>query len=243
MNLRQLRRDTIKQVLSSRASSTVKRYLTKIEKFFNWSWKKCITVELPYDSIVAAMYLSEHIILAYSALKWLHTLIPENNLRENDLCRNIVESSKRSKSKPITKKTPISADIIKQIIDKYATPDCTLKKLRIATICTAGFAGFLRFNEISNILLTHLTFEDGCMSIFIPRSITDIYRERNIVYINRIHNKYCPVNLVIRYVNAAGIDFKSNLPLFRSVSYHRSLIKFVFYSQFWIILHDVPGDL
>ena len=60
------------------------------------------------------------------------------------------------------------------------------------------------------------------MSIFIPRSETDIYREGNTVYINRLHNKYCPVNLVIRYIETAGIDFKSNLPLFRSVSYHRS---------------------
>ena len=60
------------------------------------------------------------------------------------------------------------------------------------------------------------------MSIFIPRSKTDIYREGNIVYIDRLHNKYCPVNLVIRYIETAGIDFKPTLPLFRSVSYHRS---------------------
>ena len=30
------------------------------------------------------------------------------------------------------------------------------------------------------------------------------------------------MNLVIRYIETAGIDFKSTLPLFRSVSYHRS---------------------
>ena len=139
-----------------------KLLLAELKKFFDWSRKNGITVDLPYDSIVAAMYLSElskqtessaSVIMAYSALKWLHTLFPENNPLENDLCRNIVESAKRSKSKPVTKKTPITADIIKQIIDKYATPGSNLKDLRIATICTVGFAGFLRFNEISNICL------------------------------------------------------------------------------------------
>ena len=130
MILQEHRREAIKQVLTSRAYSTVKKYLAELKKFFNWSRKNGITVDLPYDSIVAAMYLSEFskqtessasVILAYSALKWLHTLFPENNPLENDLCRNIVESAKRSKSKPVTKKTPITADIIKQIIDKYAT--------------------------------------------------------------------------------------------------------------------------
>ena len=231
MILQEHRPEAIKQVLTSRANSTIKKYLAELKKLFNCSRKNGITVDLPYDSIVAAMYLSKFskqtessasVILAYSALKWLHTLFPENNPLENDLCRNIVESAKRSKSKPVTKKTPITADIIKQIIDKYATPGSNLKDLRIATICTVGFAGFLRFNQISNILLTHLTFVGGYMSIFIPRSKTDIYREGNIVYINRLHNKYCPVNLVIRYIETAGIDFKSTLPLFRSVSYHRS---------------------
>ncbi|XP_068727480.1 uncharacterized protein [Montipora capricornis] len=231
--LQEHRREAIEQVLTSRDNSTVKKYLAELKKFFNWSRKNGITVDLPYDSIVAAMYLSEFskqtessasVILAYSALKWLltYTLFPENNPLETDLCRNIVESSKRSKSKPVTKKTPITADIIKQIINEYATPGSNLKDLRISTICTVGFAGFLRFNEISNILPTHLTFMGGYMSIFIPSSKTDIYREGNIVYIDRLHNKYGPVNLVIRYIETAGIEFKSTLPLFRSVSYHRS---------------------
>ena len=128
-----------------------KEISSRVKKFFNWSRKNGITVDLPYDSIVAAMYLLEFskqtessasVVLAYSALKWLHTLFPMNNPLENDLCRNIVESANRSKNKPITKKTPITADIIKQIIDKYATPGSNLKDLRIATICTVGFAGF-----------------------------------------------------------------------------------------------------
>ena len=77
------------------------------------------------------------------------------------------------------KRTPISADIIKLIIDNVAGPQSSLKHLRIAT-CTLGFAGFLRYNELCNILPSHLNFYDTYMTIFIPFSKTDVYREGNI---------------------------------------------------------------
>ena len=51
------------------------------------------------------------------------------------------------------------------------------------------------------------------MTILIPRSKIDVYCEGKIVYINSIDSKYCPVNLVKKYIKAAGISFESNLPL------------------------------
>ena len=59
------------------------------------------------------------------------------------------------------------------------------------------------------------------MTIFIPRSKTDVYREGNIVYINGVDNKYCPVNLVKKYMKAASISLDSNLPLFRLLIHYK----------------------
>ena len=59
------------------------------------------------------------------------------------------------------------------------------------------------------------------MTIFIPRSKTDVYCEGNIVYINGVDNKYFPVNLVKKYMKAASISFDSNLPLFRPLIYYK----------------------
>ena len=86
---------------------------------------------------------SGSLILVCSALKWLHTLVPVSNTFDNDFCCNILESAQRISGKPVSKKTALSADIIKLIIDSYAGPQCILKHLRIVTICTSGFAGFL----------------------------------------------------------------------------------------------------
>ena len=161
------------------------------------------------------------VVLTFCALKWLHTFLLMNNPLKNELCWNFMESAKRSKCKPITKKKPLSVDMIKEIIDRYAGPDCNLKELRIAAICSLGFAGFLRFDEVSNMSVKHLEFHENYMSIFIPPSKTDVYREGNIVYINPINNKYCPVDLTMRFVSIAGTDLKSDLPLFHRVIFHK----------------------
>ena len=59
------------------------------------------------------------------------------------------------------------------------------------------------------------------MTISIPRSKTDVYREGNIVYVNSVDSEYCPVNLVKKYMTAAGTSSESNLPLFRPLIYYK----------------------
>ena len=151
--LKQLKQVVIKQLLTSRAncSSTAKRYISEIRKFVCWCQGFGVEVQLPFDCVTIAMYLSQcfqqsnssaSLTLVCSAIKWFHTFVPVNNPLDNNFCRNILESAKRCSGKPVSKKTPLSADIIKLIIDSYAGPQCSLKHLRIATICTLGFAGF-----------------------------------------------------------------------------------------------------
>ena len=68
-----------------------------------------------------------------------------------------------------------------------------LKDLRIAALCTLGFAGSFRFSELSNILCKHIVFLEDHINIFVPHSKTDVYREGNVVYIAKTLSKYCPV--------------------------------------------------
>ena len=188
--LKERKQVVIKQLLTSRASSTVKRYILEIRKFCCRCQQFGIEVQLPFDCVTIAIYLSQcfqqsnssaSLTLVYSAIKWLHTFVPVSNPLDNDFCRNILESAKRISGKPVSK-TPLTANIIKRIIDSYAGPQCSLKHLRIATICTLGFAGLLRYCELCNILPSHLNFYYTYMTIFIPCSKTDVYCEGNIVH-------------------------------------------------------------
>ena len=153
VKLKERKEVVIKQLLTSRASSTIKRYILEIRKFFCWRQGFSLEVQLSFDCVTMAIYLSQcfhqsnssaSLTLAYSAIKWLHTFVPVSNPLDNDFCRNILESAKRISDKPVSKKTPLSADIMKLIIDSYVGPQCSLRHLRMATICTLTFAGFLR---------------------------------------------------------------------------------------------------
>ena len=105
--------------------------------------------------------------------------------------------------------------IIRSIIDRHGSEEASVKDLRIAAICSLGFAGFLRFNELSNIQPKHLTFCNGFVEIFVLGSKTDVYRDGNYVYIAKLEGKYCPVAIQGRYIETAKLDLSSHLSLFR----------------------------
>ena len=96
--LKESRRQVMDQMLRSRRTSTTKRYLVEIKKFFKLSRANGIEIDLPYESSITAIYIvdveksvkcSHSVVLAFSALKWLHSFIPVTNPLDNNLCRNI----------------------------------------------------------------------------------------------------------------------------------------------------------
>ena len=100
--------------------------------------------------------------------------------------------------------------------------EASLKDLRIAAVSSLGFPGFFRFNELANIQQKRLTFCDGFVKNFVSRSKTDVYREGNCVYIAKLENKYCPLAILRKYIEAANLDLSSRLPLFRPLTKNKS---------------------
>ena len=68
----------------------------------------------------------------------------------------------------------------------------------------------------------HLTFCDGFVKIFVPKSTADVYRDGNYVYIAKLEGKYYPVAILRRYIEAANLNLSSHLPLFRPLTRNRS---------------------
>ena len=218
-----------KCLLSSRANSTVKKYLKEINKFLLWCRTRKIAVLLPFSSPVVTLYLfgldqqlrsPAAMVFVHAVLKWFHSFVPDDgpNPLDNDCCKNLIDCAKRTRSKPVHKKKPVHPAIIRSIIDRHGTEEASLKDLRIAATSSLGFAGFFRFNELANIQPKHLTFCHGFVKIFVPGSKTDVYREGNYVYIAKLENKYCQVAILHRYIEAANLDLSSHLPLFRPLT-------------------------
>ena len=92
-------------------------------------------------------------VLAHAALKWFHSFVPDDgpNPLDNACCKNLIECDKRTRSNPVCKEKPVDPTIIRSISDRHGSEDASVKDLRITAICSLGFAGFFRFNELSNI--------------------------------------------------------------------------------------------
>ena len=111
-------------ILQSRANSTTKAYLRIVERFLEWCKSKKLIVQLPFSVSTVSLYLfeihqsyaSSALIQAHATLKWLHSFVPslDRNRLDSECCKNIIESAKRIKSKPVAKKKPFSSQIIKK---------------------------------------------------------------------------------------------------------------------------------
>ena len=101
---------------------------------------------------------------------------------------------------------PVFIHMVETIVAKYGKIDADLKDLRISVIVLLGFAGSFRFKGLANIRTSHIEFAYNHMSIFIPSSKTDVYRDGNKTVIARRGNVTCPVNMVLRYMSAAKMD-------------------------------------
>ena len=118
-------RQILSEMLQSRANSTTKAYLRVIKRFLGWCKSKKLIFQLPFSVSTVSLNLFEihqsyassaSLIQAHATLKWLHSFVPslDRNPLDSEFCKNIIESAKRIKSKPVAKKKPFSSHIIKK---------------------------------------------------------------------------------------------------------------------------------
>ena len=140
-------------------------------------------------------------------IRWAHNLFGLSNPCESNLVKVILESAKRSLSRPIVKKEPVTPDMIFHMCQKYASVYASLSDLRTAAICVTSYAGFLRFNELAYLRCCDVKFCDHkYVELFIAKSKTDMYRKGNVVILAKTGHITCPFGLLNRYVQVAGID-------------------------------------
>jgi hypothetical protein len=140
---------------------------------------------LPRSELHVALYLQylmgtvKHhntIESVFYGIKWAHTTAGLSDPCEADIVRSIVEASIREINRPIKKKEPLTADLMKLLFLIFNTVNCTLKELRLIVICALSYTGFLRYDELSNIKANNITFHEEYVDIFIVKSKTDCYR-------------------------------------------------------------------
>lgn len=149
-------------LLSSKSDSTNITYFNAFNR-----WKTFINSQghcaLPASSIHVALYLthllengsSQHPVnLAIYGIKWAHDIVGMPDPTKNSFVSSLQEAARRKASRPVQRKEPISKEMIIELCNKFE--ECNdILIVRNMLMILFGFAGFLRFDEISA-----LTFGD-----------------------------------------------------------------------------------
>lgn len=223
----------VEQLLSSKANSSVKKYVSQYRCFSVYLKSKGVILVLPCDSLLVSEYLSylnetkrsyAVVLSAFCALKWVHDLIPhgaQGNPVDTALNHNLVQASKRMFSRPVNKKEPITPDMIRRICVKFAHEGSNLSGLRTALLFVLGFNGLFRINELLDLQASDILVHDDHLEINVRSSKTDQFRQGNKVFIAKSGGVTCPHSLLSRYFSAASIDLNSSAYIFRTLQPHR----------------------
>jgi len=114
------------------------------------------------------------------------------------------------------KKEPFTVEMLRAIVTD-AMEERSLADIRLASACLLAFAGFLRYDEVSNIRPCDIKFEAEHITILIPKSKGDQFRQGDEVVIAKTQSITCPVAMLDRYMSIGKIPKESKLFLFRPI--------------------------
>ena len=103
-----------------------------------------------------------------------------------------------------------------QTIVRVAGPSPSLTEVRLLAICLVAFAGFLRSDELTRLRCKDVTFNEDGMVINAVSSKTDQFREGASLVIARTGTPTCPVSMMQKYFNMAGLSHTAD-KLFRGI--------------------------
>ena len=216
-----------KYLLASKSYNTVKKYFYSFRRWQDFCVSKNYK-SLPAQHIHVAIYITElldsqcsvqTVSAAVYSIKWAHAIKGLEDPTNNAFVRNLLESAKRLRGRKTIKKDIVSSEMIIELCDNYADSS-DLASIRDLSMITLGYAGFLRFDEMSNIKCNDISFCADYVRIEITKSKTDQYRSGNEVLISKGCSSAYPYSMLERYMSLAGLNTESDdflyKPLFRS---------------------------
>ncbi len=218
-------------VIFAKSEGTVMAYFYKCRQFLSWLESQRIPLVLPFSEQVLAIYLShikshsnsDSVLISTAAsLRWLHSLV---NVKRNPLdapiIQHVIVSGRRELHHPPAQKQPISLSQVKAIIDLFVGPEASLLELRSACYVSLKYALLFRHNEIAGMKANHLSelANKKGISIFIPKSKTDVFKDGSTAFLCDTLDTYSPVAILRRFFEAAGINLGQDKYLFTPVIY------------------------
>ena len=196
---------------NSRAVNTSKAYQAAFLRWDKWVSSYPEVNAVPANPTHVILYLTHlsntvgsfaSISQFLSALSWAHNLQGYVSPVRDPVVVEVVSGLKRQLACPTVRKEPFSTENIKSLFKIMNTSSLT--DIRNTTLIVLAFVAFLRFDEVTNILVKDLSFKDSHIELAIPKAKTDQLRQGNVVVIASTGGDTCPVWLLSLYMKAAG---------------------------------------
>ena len=224
--LRRLAQALPATVLRSRADSTTKKYLGAYKRWKVWADARQGVPSFPVQELHLVLYmqhLSESteskaaVEEAVHALSWLHGVAGLQPLGGSPLVKATLEGLRRILAKPKVRKEPVTADMLKAMVEA-AGPAPSLTEVRLLAVCLVAFAGFMRCDELVKLKCEDITFNTESMVVRIVSSKTDQYREGSSLVIARTGEPTCPVGMMEKYFRMGELGKTPKECVFRGIT-------------------------
>ena len=216
-------------VLRSRADSTTKKYLGAYRRWKTWTDSRQGVPSFPVQDVHLALYL-QHLSESVEskaaaeevvhALSWLHQMAGLNPVGASPLVQVTLAGIKRIVARPKVRKEPVTVEMLQAMVEA-AGMEPSLTEVRLLAVCLLAFAGFLRCDELIKLRCSDISFNAEGMRVSIKSSKTDQYRDGDEVVIARTGTPTCPVNMMTRYFDMAGLTVQSSEKVFRGIVHTR----------------------
>ena len=229
-------RTTLNKVIgSSRAESTIKKYNNAIAAWKVWCDINHLSHTHPSHLDLARYFVYLYnsnapfskIETAFFAIKWKIDCSPDfcqQNPCDLKFLKLLLDGFKRLLAKPVNRKEPITPEILQALVQKFDNGG--LEGVRLCCMVLLCYAGFLRYDELSNLKLCDVEICSSHVKLFIEKSKTDQFREGAWVVIGATGKSTCPVAMLLKYINCAGLsDLTLSDYLFRPLVMYKSYNK------------------
>ena len=211
-------------LLSSRADSTIKKYLGAFRRWMALAQEKGIPV-IPVKDFHWALYLQSladssqsklAVEEACNAIAWVHSTMGLTSPTSSPFVKATLEGLQRLLAKPVVKKAPITPAMLDEMV-KDSEKSHSLSDLRLVTACLLAYAGFLRFIELVNIRPCDTKIQKDKLILCIPESKTDQLQQGDQLVISRTGNATSPVAMLEMYLARTRSQLSDQRLLFRPI--------------------------
>ena len=116
---------------------------------------------------------------------------------DHPLVKSILAGAQRLLANQTSKKEPITVSQLQQLVACKADSMASLYNIRSAVICLLAFAAFLRFDELSKLVRSHVKIKNDMLKLFIQSSKTDQYRDGAWIVVVSSGKATCPVAIIL----------------------------------------------